>query len=176
MRRWSGIWAAAAVVGALALALPAAASGGTSACPARARAPGDPRAMEALTPERLGRLLRYNQAHGQDGWIAEEVAARVLPEDQFESGPARSVTVRTSRGDAIAFEQPTDAVGAYLFAQRTSFGDLYVFRVDRDLGLVTALARTGRDRRLRELTGCAARRRLDLVLDAWAQVMDLAEG
>jgi hypothetical protein len=132
--------------------------------------------LRPLTQARLTALIGYNQKNGKAVWIKSDVAGLILPEDQFESGPGQAVTLKTDKGDYILFEQATDAIGALFFAHRTWWGDVYVFRLDHDMNLKIALVKSSRGRSMRRLDNCQAQRHLDIVLDEWAQVMDLERG
>jgi hypothetical protein len=129
--------------------------------------------LRPLTQAHLKALIAYNAIHGRDVWMQTEVAAFMLPEDQYESGPGKAVTLKTDKGDYILFEQATDAIGALFFAHRTRWGDLYVFRLDHDMVLKASLVRQVRSRWIHRLDNCQAQRHLDIVLDEWAQVMDM---
>lgn len=143
-----------------------------AAAPPAAVSP-DARHMQRFTGDYLNNLKLYNRRNGKDAWISSDIAAFVAMEDEGETAPGRQLSVGVQAGDKIAFVELLDAVGIYVFARRTSANVLYVFRVDSNLTLKSAARRFPRGR-LTPMKVSDAQSHLDITLDEWVQVLDMA--
>ena len=160
------LWACAALL------LAATPSTAQNAPPPAAPLPAE-RHMERFTGQDLNDLVLAARRNGKDAWLSSEIAAFVAIEDEGETAAGRQLSVATHQGDKIAFVEPLDAVGVYIFARRTTANVLYVFRVDSNLKLITAVRRFPRGR-LTPIKVADAQRHLDITLDEWVQVLDMA--